>query len=122
VSRSLSKDLWLALTDANQFENAILNLAINARDAMPHGGRLTIETKNTHLDTDYARRNDDVEAGDYVAVSVSDTETGMPPDVVARAFPTGQGTGLGLSMIYGFAKQIRGHLRPRTRSLRQPDL
>jgi PAS domain S-box-containing protein len=114
----LADGLWLALADANQFENAILNLAINARDAMPDGGRLTIETENTRLDADYARQNDDVEAGYYVAISVSDTGTGMPPDVVARAFDPffttkaiGLGTGLGLSMIYGFAKQSRGHLR-----------
>jgi signal transduction histidine kinase len=75
----LAGDLWPALTDVNQFENAILNLAINARDAMPDGGRLTIETRNTQLDADYARRHDGVEAGDYVAVSVSDTGMGMPP-------------------------------------------
>ena len=110
--------LWLAMTDANQLENAILNLAINARDAMPDGGRLTIETKKTRLDDDYARQNDGVSAGDYVEVRVSDTGTGMPPDVVARAFdpffttkPTGTGTGLGLSMVHGFASQTRGHLR-----------
>ena len=114
----LAGDLWLAMADANQFENAILNLAINARDAMPDGGRLSIATENVHLDQNYADRNDEVEAGDYVAVSVSDTGVGMPPHVVARAFdpffttkPTGTGTGLGLSMIYGFAKQSRGHLR-----------
>ena len=114
----LAGDLWPALTDVNQFENAILNLAINARDAMPDGGRLTIETRNTQLDVDYARRHNDVEAGEYVAISVSDTGIGMPPDVADRAFdpffttkPIGLGTGLGLSMIYGFAKQSRGHLR-----------
>ena len=85
---------------------------------MPDGGRLTIETENVRLDQTYARRNDDVAAGDYVAISVSDTGVGMPPDVAARAFdpffttkPTGLGTGLGLSMIYGFAKQSRGHVR-----------
>jgi signal transduction histidine kinase/ActR/RegA family two-component response regulator len=114
----LADDLWPALADVNQFENAILNLAINARDAMPDGGRLTIETRNTQLDVDYARRHADVEAGEYVAVSVSDTGVGMPPDVADRAFepffttkPIGLGTGLGLSMIYGFAKQSRGHLQ-----------
>ena len=114
----LTEDLWPALTDVNQFENAILNLAINARDAMPDGGRLTIETRNTQLDADYARRHDDVEAGEYVVISVSDTGIGMSPDVADRAFdpffttkPVGLGTGLGLSMIYGFAKQSRGHLR-----------
>jgi signal transduction histidine kinase len=114
----LTRDLWPALTDVNQFESAILNLAINARDAMPDGGRLTIETRNTRLDVDYARRHSDVTAGEYVVISVSDTGIGMPPDVADRAFepffttkPIGLGTGLGLSMIYGFAKQSRGHLR-----------
>jgi signal transduction histidine kinase/CheY-like chemotaxis protein len=114
----LSGDLWPALTDGNQLENAILNLAINARDAMPDGGRLTIETRNTQLDVDYARRHDDAESGEYVVISVSDTGVGMSPDVADRAFdpffttkPVGLGTGLGLSMTYGFAKQSRGHLR-----------
>jgi PAS domain S-box-containing protein len=110
-------DLWPALTDANQLENALLNLAINARDAMPGGGRLTVESANTHLDEAYARLND-IEAADYVVISVSDTGSGMPAGVIAKAFdpffttkPTGQGTGLGLSMIYGFAKQSGGHVR-----------
>ena len=114
----LASGLRLAMTDAHQLENAILNLAINARDAMPDGGRLTIEIENAHLDHDYARSNDDVPPGDYVAISVSDTGVGMSPDVIERAFdpffttkPTGLGTGLGLSMIYGFAKQSRGHVR-----------
>ena len=114
----LAEDLWLALTDVNQLESAILNLAINARDAMPDGGRLTIETRNTQMDAGYARRHDDLEAGEYVVISVSDTGIGMSPDVADRAFdpffttkPIGLGTGLGLSMIYGFAKQSRGHLR-----------
>ena len=114
----LAGDLWPALTDVNQFENAILNLAINARDAMSAGGQLTIETKNAQLDVDYASRHNDVEAGEYVAISVSDTGIGMSPDVVDRAFdpffttkPVGLGTGLGLSMTYGYAKQSRGHLR-----------
>lgn len=117
LQTKLAGDLWPALADANQFENAILNLAINARDAMPDGGQLTIETKNTRLDAEYRRRQADVEVGDYVAISVSDTGTGMPPDVVARACdpffttkPIGFGTGLGLSMIYGFARQSHGHL------------
>jgi signal transduction histidine kinase len=118
LQTKLTGDLWPALTDVNQLENAILNLAINARDAMPDGGRLTIETRNAQLDADYARRHNDAEAGDYVVISVSDTGVGMSPDVVDRAFdpffttkPVGLGTGLGLSMIYGFAKQSRGHLR-----------
>ncbi|HET6236232.1 MAG TPA: response regulator [Acetobacteraceae bacterium] len=114
----LTRDLWAALADVNQFESAILNLAINARDAMPDGGRLTIETRNTRLDADYARRHNDVAAGEYVVISVSDTGIGMSPDVAERAIepffttkPIGLGTGLGLSMIYGFAKQSQGHLR-----------
>jgi PAS domain S-box-containing protein len=118
LQATLAADLWTAFTDANQLESALLNLAINARDAMPNGGRLTIETANSTLDTAYAALHEDVEAGDYVVISVSDTGTGMPPDVVAKAIdpffttkPVGEGTGLGLSMIYGFAKQSHGHLR-----------
>ena len=104
-----------ALCDPNQLENAILNLCINARDAMPDGGRLTIETANTLLNERDAERD---MARPYIAVCVTDTGTGMPPEVLARAFdpfyttkPTGQGTGLGLSMIYGFAKQSGGQVR-----------
>ena len=115
---ALADDLWTALTDANQLESAILNLAINARDAMPNGGRLTIETANIQLDKTYASLHEDVNPGDYVAISVSDTGVGMSPDVLARAVdpffttkPPGEGTGLGLSGIYGFAKQSRGYLR-----------
>ena len=112
------QDLWPGLTDANQFENALLNLAINARDAMPDGGQLTVETANLTLGSTSALVSDGVEAGDYVVVSVSDTGLGMSPDVIAKAFdpffttkPIGQGTGLGLSMIYGFMKQSDGHVR-----------
>ncbi|MEE7450136.1 hybrid sensor histidine kinase/response regulator [Methylobacterium radiotolerans] len=111
-------DLWLTLCDPHQLENAVLNLAINARDAMPEGGRLVIETGNTHLDAVDARLQAGARAGPYVSVSVSDTGTGMSPEVAARAFdpffttkPLGQGTGLGLSMIYGFAQQSEGHVR-----------
>ena len=114
----LADELWTAFADVNQLESALLNLAINARDAMPDGGRLTIETANTRLDEAYTLRTEDVAPGDYVVVSVSDTGAGMSPDVAAKAIdpffttkPVGAGTGLGLSMIYGFAKQSRGHLR-----------
>jgi PAS domain S-box-containing protein len=107
--------LWLTRCDANQLENAVLNFAINARDAMPAGGRLTLETDNVELGHDFAARHPDVTPGSYVVVSVSDTGAGMAADIKARAFdpffttkPLGQGTGLGLSMAYGFAKQSGG--------------
>ncbi len=110
-------DLWATLVDPGQLENALLNLCINARDAMPDGGRITIETANRHLDKRAARERD-VEPGEYVSLYVTDNGTGMPPDVIAKALdpffttkPIGQGTGLGLSMIYGFAKQSGGQVR-----------
>jgi len=109
--------LWPALVDPSQLENALLNLCINARDAMPEGGRITIETANKWLDHAAARLHDMPE-GQYLSLCVTDTGTGMSPEVVARAFepffttkPIGQGTGLGLSMIYGFAKQSGGQVR-----------
>ena len=115
---ALDPGAWPAFGDAGQLENAVLNLAINARDAMPAGGKLTIETANTHLDARYVARHDDLEVGDYTVLSVTDTGTGMTPEVIAKAFdpffttkPIGQGTGLGLSMIYGFARQSGGHVR-----------
>ncbi|WP_052401904.1 response regulator [Muricoccus aerilatus] len=118
VETVMAGGLWTTLCDANQLENALLNLAINARDAMPDGGRLTIEAVNARLDDAYARRHHDVAPGQYVAISVTDTGAGMPPAIVARAFepffttkPLGQGTGLGLSMVYGFAQQSNGYVR-----------
>jgi PAS domain S-box-containing protein len=117
VETVLAIGLWQTLCDPHQLENAILNLCINARDAMPDGGRITMETANTWLD-EHGARERDMEPGQYVAICVTDTGTGMASDVVARAFdpffttkPTGQGTGLGLSMIYGFAKQSGGQVR-----------
>jgi PAS domain S-box-containing protein len=117
VEAVLAVGLWPTLCDPNQLENALLNLCINARDAMPDGGRLTIETANTWLDEPAARQRD-MQPGQYVAICVTDTGVGMPSAVLARAFdpfyttkPTGEGTGLGLSMIYGFAKQSNGQVR-----------
>jgi PAS domain S-box-containing protein len=110
-----SAELWSAIIDPSQFENALVNLAINARDAMPDGGILTIETANITLDDANAQQYEDVASGDYVRVAVSDTGTGMPPDVVEKVFEpffttkdVGKGSGLGLSMVYGFAKQSNG--------------
>ena len=118
VAISVADGLWIAEVDPGQFEVALLNLAINARDAMPGGGRLEIEIGNAHLDEDYAGRHDDVPAGEYVLVAVTDSGTGMSADVVAHAFepffttkPVGKGSGLGLSMVYGFVKQSGGHVK-----------
>jgi signal transduction histidine kinase/CheY-like chemotaxis protein/CHASE3 domain sensor protein len=109
---------WNTVVDQGQLENALLNLAINARDAMPNGGKLTIEIANAYLDEAYANQNTEVSAGQYVLIAVSDTGDGMSPDVIARAFepffstkPEGQGTGLGLSQVYGFVKQSGGHVK-----------
>ena len=109
--------LWTTLVDPGQLENALLNLCINARDAMPRGGQLTIETGNRWLDQRGARERD-LDPGQYVSLTVSDNGTGMAPDVLERAFdpffttkPIGQGTGLGLSMIYGFVRQSGGQCR-----------
>ena len=111
-----SKDLWCTLCDPNQLESALLNLAINARDAMPDGGKLTIATANARLDGMQAD-TPALAPGDYICIAVTDTGTGMSAEVAARAFdpffttkPIGQGTGLGLSMIYGFARQSNGHV------------
>ncbi len=109
--------LWAALVDPPQLENALLNLCINARDAMPDGGRITIETHNKWLD-DHAALTHDMPPGQYLSLCVTDTGTGMSPDLVAKVFepffttkPIGEGTGLGLSMIYGFARQSGGQVR-----------
>ncbi len=118
VEAVLGGGLWKAKVDKGQLQNALLNLAVNARDAMPEGGKVTIETSNAHLDRSYAAQHHDVPAGQYVLIAVSDTGQGMSPEVQARAlepfFTTkglGQGTGLGLSMVYGFVKQSGGHLK-----------
>jgi PAS domain S-box-containing protein len=117
VDPVLEADLWTTLADANQLENVILNLAINSRDAMPHGGKLTISARNTVLDKTSEGAMPDIAPGPYVLLAISDTGHGMPPEVAAQAFepffttkPEGKGTGLGLSMAYGFAKQSGGHI------------
>ncbi|HKJ00344.1 MAG TPA: PAS domain S-box protein [bacterium] len=118
VETVLAGGLWQALVDPNQLENALLNLAINARDAMPVGGKLTIETANARLDDTYAALHEEVRPGQYVMMAVSDTGEGMEPEVLERAFEpffttkeVGRGSGLGLSMIYGFVKQTGGHVK-----------
>jgi signal transduction histidine kinase/ActR/RegA family two-component response regulator len=118
VETVLSGGLWLTSVDPGQLESAILNLAVNGRDAMPRGGKLTIETANATLDEAYASENLDAPAGQYVLLTVTDTGIGMTPDVMARAFEPffttktiGQGTGMGLSQVYGFVKQSGGHVK-----------
>jgi len=118
VALAMAPDLWLTRCDPNQLENALLNLVINARDAMPGGGRLTVETSNVRLDDREIAVQREIAPGQYVALCVTDTGVGMAPDVRARAFdpffttkPLGQGTGLGLSMIYGFARQSGGYVQ-----------
>ena len=118
VRTVLDPQAWSIETDPTEFEAAILNLAVNARDAMPNGGELVIETANVQLDTAYAVSNPDVTAGPHVMIAITDTGTGMSEDVLKKVFepffttkPDGRGTGLGLSQVYGFVKQTGGHVK-----------
>jgi PAS domain S-box-containing protein len=118
ISPQLRQDSWPALVDPNQLTTAILNLALNARDAMPSGGKLVVETSNVYLDEGYAAMNRDVSVGNYVMVAVSDTGSGISPENLERVFDpffttkeVGKGTGLGLSMVFGFVKQSNGHIK-----------
>ncbi|WP_279689710.1 PAS domain S-box protein [Bradyrhizobium sp. SSUT77] len=118
IMPQLTEDAWPALIDPGQLSTAILNLALNARDAMPDGGTLVLETRNIFLDDGYASMNPDVVAGNYVMIAVSDTGSGIPPELIDRVFDpffttkeVGKGTGLGLSMVFGFVKQSGGHIK-----------
>jgi PAS domain S-box-containing protein len=118
ITPLLAEDAWTALIDPNQLTTAVLNLAINARDAMPNGGKLALETSNVYLDENYASMNSEVTPGNYVMVAVSDTGTGIPAALMERVFDpffttkeVGKGTGLGLSMVFGFVKQSGGHVK-----------
>jgi PAS domain S-box-containing protein len=118
IMPQLTEDAWPALIDPGQLSTAILNLALNARDAMPDGGTLVLETRNIFLDDGYASMNPDVMAGSYVMIAVSDTGYGIPPELIDRVFDpffttkeVGKGTGLGLSMVFGFVKQSGGHIK-----------
>jgi PAS domain S-box-containing protein len=118
IETVISGGLWNTFVDTVQVENALLNLAINARDAMDGHGKLTIEAGNAFLDDDYVARHAEVDPGQYVMIAVTDTGCGIPPDIIERVFepffttkPEGQGTGLGLSMVYGFVKQSGGHIK-----------
>lgn len=118
VETVVAAGLWTTNVDPNQLENVIVNLCVNARDAMPDGGKVTIECQNAYLDTQYIASELGVPTGQYVMIAVTDTGTGMPPEVVAKAFDpffttkeVGKGTGLGLSQVYGFVKQSGGHIK-----------
>ncbi|MET0848283.1 MAG: ATP-binding protein [Pseudomonas sp.] len=117
LDMQLSDNLWVAEADPNQLESALLNLVLNARDAMPEGGKLVVSTSNQHLEKGFTQVHSNLQPGDYVVLRVTDTGCGMPESTISRAFdpffttkPIGQGTGLGLSMIYGFSKQSHGHV------------
>jgi PAS domain S-box-containing protein len=117
LNLTLSQDLWTAMADAAQLEAALVNLATNARDAMPKGGQLRIATRNAHLDADYAALHPEAAPGDHVLIEVSDTGTGIPREILGHIFepffttkPVGQGTGLGLAMVFGFVKQSGGNI------------
>ena len=117
IEESLGPDLWKAFADRGELENALVNLAVNARDAMRSAGTLTLETRNAVLDEDYAEQYEEVTPGEYVLLAIADTGTGMSPEIMQRAFEpffttkeVGQGSGLGLSMVYGFVKQTGGHV------------
>src|SRR6201994_1389799 len=118
VETVIAGGLWNSLVDPDQLENAVLNLAINARDAMNGEGRLTIEASNAFLDDEYVRQHDELSAGQYVMIAVTDTGTGIPPDILERVYEPffttkaeDKGTGLGLAMVYGFLKQSGGHVK-----------
>jgi PAS domain S-box-containing protein len=117
LSTSLARDIWSTRTDPSQFQSAIVNMAVNSRDAMPAGGKLVVETRNIVISSDHADFQSELTPGEYVQLSISDTGAGMPPEVRDRVFEpffttkeTGRGTGLGLAMVYGFVKQSGGHV------------
>jgi CheY-like chemotaxis protein len=118
IETVLAGGLWATFADGNQLERALVNMAVNARDAMPQGGKLTIETANAALDDTYASAYEDLVPGQYVLIAVTDTGAGIPADILARVFEpffttkdVGHGTGLGLSQVYGFVKQSGGHIK-----------
>ena len=117
LSTSLARDVWATRADPGQFQSAIVNMAVNARDAMPQGGKLVVETRNIELDAHHADYQSELQPGHYVQLSISDTGVGMEPEIRDRVFEPffttkeiGRGTGLGLAMVYGFVKQSGGHV------------